>query len=404
MHNISSIGLYSVAAITMVGLWGCDTLMTEKPTAGDDFESPFDGLSPDLNAVFLLGDENFEHAFTPEEGLGPIFNNNACVGCHPGDGRGTPELGFFRFSRDGDLLPKEGGHQHQDKALAAVPVETIPAGVERSFRLPPPVFGVGLLESIPVDTVLAYADENDTDGDGISGRPNWVTPPFWVPESEPGGGAGPQLGRFSRKAQISTLVQQVAEAYHQDMGITSDFLPEENPHPQAGSVAMGDLAADPEIPAGIVFQTVMYIRLLQPPDRGDITDEVRRGEQHFVNIGCASCHVPLMHTGPQAIPALDRQPVALYSDLLLHDMGPGLADNRPDGQASGTEWKTPPLWGTRIVGDFLNGEQFYLHDGRANNLHDAIIVHGGEAQSSRDGYYGLSESDQQAVVAFLESL
>ena len=154
-------------------LLGCDSVMTEAPTAGDEFSAPFDGMTQDLNSAFVEGDENFERAFTVAEGLGPIFNNIACEGCHPGDGRGTPEMGFFRFSRGSDLAVDIGGPQHQDKAIPGIPLEVVPAGVDRSFRLPPPVFGVGLIEAIPVATITAHADPDDEDGDGISGRPNW---------------------------------------------------------------------------------------------------------------------------------------------------------------------------------------------------------------------------------------
>jgi CxxC motif-containing protein (DUF1111 family) len=391
----------------VVGLmyFGCDTLMTEQPVAGDDFESPFDGMSRDLNAVFLLGDENFEKVFTASEGLGPIFNNTSCASCHPGDGRGTPELGFFRFSRVDDLALDIGGPQHQDKALPGLSLEEVPEAVNRSFRLPPPVFGVGLIEAIDEDTILAHADPEDADGDGISGRPNWVTPPSFVPAHNVGGGEGLQLGRFSRKAQVSSLIEQVAAAYQQDMGITSDFIPEENSHPQVGGgIALGDGVPDPEIPANIVLETTAYVRLLTPPARGKITEEVARGEVLFTQISCANCHVPTMRTGDSPIAQLSQVDAHLYSDLLLHDMGPALADFRTDGDATGQEWRTEPLWGTRLVAAFLGGEEFYLHDGRATTLEAAIGFHGGEAEASRDAYRGLSAGEQQALIAFLKSL
>ncbi|HIL09090.1 MAG TPA: c-type cytochrome [Candidatus Latescibacteria bacterium] len=389
----------------LVLLMGCDAMMTEVPTAGDDFTAPLDGMSNDLNGAFLVGDENFERAFTVAEGLGPIFNNISCEGCHPGDGRGTPEMGFFRFSRGSDLAVDIGGPQHQDKAIPGLRLEIIPNGVDLSFRMPPPVFGMGLIEAIPVETILANADPDDDDANGISGRANWVMPPDFVPVHHVGGGDQLQLGRFSRKAQVTSLIEQVAAAYQQDMGITNDFIPVENHHPQvAGGVALGDEVGDPEIPASTVLLTALYVRLLKPPARGNETAEVLRGEQLFDEIGCASCHVPMMRTGTSGIPELSEVDAHLYSDLLLHDMGPGLADNRPDGDADGSEWRTPPLWGTRLVGDFLNGEEFYLHDGRARSVSEAIGEHGGEAQGSSDAYTGLSTDDRQALIAFVESL
>ena len=394
-----------LAGLLGLALMGCDAMMTRLPTAGDDFESPLEGLSRDLNAAFVEGDGNFERAFSVAEGLGPIFNNVSCEGCHPGDGRGTPALGFTRFSRGTDPAVDIGGPQHQDKAIAGIPPERVPEGVEVSFRMPPPVFGAGLIEAIPVATILAHADPDDEDGDGISGRPHWVTPPGFVPSHHVGGGDGPQLGRFSRKAQVSSLIEQVALAYHQDMGITSDFIPRENQHPQAGGgMALGDGVADPEIPAATVLQTTMYVRLLKPPARGRQTAEVLRGEELFGQTGCASCHVPAMRTGPGPIPELSAVDVHLYSDLLLHDMGADLADYRPDGDATGREWRTAPLWGTRLVGDFLDAEEFYLHDGRARSVDEAIRLHGGEAEGPRERYEALESGAQQALVAFVRSL
>lgn len=387
-----------------MSLVNCDGLMTSPPTPGDDFESAFEGLPPELNAAFALGDENFERVFTASDGLGPIFNNTGCVSCHPGDGRGSVDEVLIRFSLNGNLLLAQGGPQLQDKAISGVPVEVLPVGVQSSPRLPPPVFGVGLIEAIPVQAILANADSSDVNADGISGRPNWVLSAPFVPATDVGGGEGLQLGRFGRKANVSSLLQQVVEAYHQDIGITSDFIPQENPNPQTGGVAIGDNIDDPEISASTVLQTTVYVRLLAPPRRGAITPQVELGEQVFEDIGCAGCHVPSLLTGPNAITPLDQVNVELYSDLLLHDMGPGLADNRPDGLATGTEWKTAPLWGTRLVGDFLNGNEFFLHDGRATTLDAAIQWHGGEAKLSRDNYITLTDERRAALLEFLRSL
>jgi CxxC motif-containing protein (DUF1111 family) len=298
-----------------------------------------------------------------------------------------------------------GGPQHQDKAIPGVPLEVLPAGVNKSRRLPPPIFGLGLIENIPVETILSYADESDADGDGISGRPNWVTAPHYVPSTEVGGGPGLQLGRFSRKAQVSSLIQQDAEAYQQDIGITNGFIPIENPHQQTGGLAsVGDTVPDPEIDRLTVMETIVFLRLLSPPPRGEITSEVKRGEKLFDTIGCASCHVQTMQTGPHSINALNEVNAHIYSDLLLHDMGEELADNRPDGSATGREWRTAPLWGTRLVAEFLGGTPFFLHDGRATTLEGAIRAHGGEAQKAKETFFNLSEVNQQAVIAFLESL
>lgn len=381
---------------------GGETILPDPPATGDNFQNPYAGLSPELQMAFDHGEESFGREFTPEEGLGPIFNNISCVSCHPGNGRGTPDLALIRFSLGRDLLESQGGPQFQDKAIPGVPLEVLPDGVDKSTRLPPPVFGLGLIEAIPVETILANADPDDADQDGISGRPNWVEAPGFVPDGQVGAGTARQLGRFGRKASVSSLIQQNAMAYHQDIGITSGFIPVENPHPQTG--VDWDTVMDPEIPESEVIETVVFVRLLAPPPRGEITPEVQRGERQFEAIGCAACHVPTMQTGRSPIDALSGVAARLYSDLLLHDMGEELADNRPDATANGREWRTAPLWGTRLVAEVLGGTPFYLHDGRATTLEGAIRAHGGEAQTAKEAFFELPEADRQAVIAFLESL
>jgi CxxC motif-containing protein (DUF1111 family) len=264
------------------------------------------------------------------------------------------------------------------------------------------VFGVGLIEAIPEADILANADPVDANGDGISGRPNYVLPPEFMAAHLPTG--VPVLGRFSRKAQVSSILQQVVEAYHQDIGITTDFLPDENTNPLASAATeAADRVADPELPAAAVRSVVAYLRMLAPPTPGSMTATRERGRQVFSDIGCVSCHVPSFRTGTASIPALSDRDVVLYSDLLLHDMGDGLADYRPDGQADGYEWRTASLWGMRIMREFLNGKMFLLHDGRAHSVPEAIAAHGGEAAAARDAFQALSESDRAALVDFVES-
>lgn len=378
-------------------LAACSDVFTATPNPGDLLDGPLDGLTPDELAAFVEGDEQFGRPFAPADGLGPIFNNVSCAACHSGDGRGRPENVLLRF----DGL---GGPQLQDKAILGAVPEELPAGAAGSVRLPPPVFGVGLIEAIPEATILALADPLDSDGDGISGRPNWVTPPPWVPSDEPGAEPGLRLGRFSRKGQVSSLLQQVAEAYHQDIGVTSDFLPVENTNPQSSRAAeAADRVPDPEIPAATIRSVLAYIRTLAPPAPGADTPQRQRGAAVFDSIGCAGCHVPVLMTGPSSIPVLANRPVKLYSDLLLHDMGPGLADQRQDGSASGVEWKTPPLWGLRVMRDFLNGDAFLLHDGRARSIEEAILLHGGEAEGARDRFAALTPADRAALLDFVGS-
>ncbi len=382
----------------------CDALLTGAPDAGDVFDGPMDGLTPPELAAFIEGDGEFGRAFAPADGLGPIFNNTSCASCHSGDGRGRLENALQRFGEAPDFAAPVGGPQVQDRAIAGALPERLPAGYAVSVRLPPPVFGVGLIEAIPDSVILAYVDSLDADGDGVSGRPNYVLPPGFVPATEPGGGGGPVLGRFSRKAQVGSLLQQVVEAYHQDMGITSDFLPVENRNPQVSAALSGaDRVPDPEVPAATVQAVVNYVRMLAPPAPGEDTPQRVRGAVVFDSIGCASCHRPTMRTGASPISALANRDVTLYSDLLLHDMGPGLADHRADGSASGREWRTAPLWGLRLMRQFLNGDAFLLHDGRARSIEEAILLHGGEAQSARDRYAALAPPERSALLDFVGS-
>ena len=398
-----------VSSITLLlgSVWGCDTLFTSAPEPGETFDQPLPGLTRDQQLAFSRGDEAFAKTFTFVEGLGPIFNQPSCEGCHPSDGKSHPRTNLLRFGKNTsglfDPLLELGGPQLQERSIPGVPPEELPVEANAiSVRSGPPVFGMGLIESIPDVNILVASDPNDTNGDGISGRPNFVPAPTWL-TSEPGPYGGRYLGRFGRKAGTPFLRQQVATAYSQDMGITSDLLPDENPHPQAG--ILGDDVPDPEVSSATVGDVVFYLRTLAPPQRGARDSRVERGEQVFSQIGCASCHIPAMRTGPHpTITALNNVEVRLYSDLLLHDMGPVLADNFVEGDASGTEWRTAPLWGLRLIEQHLGGTPFYLHDGRTSDLREAIRVHGGEAEATRNRFLALPVDDAEALIAFLRSL
>ena len=396
---------FAILCTAIVADLACGELFTEPPLDGDVFDAPVPGLTDAEMAAFARGDAEFSRRFAPGTGLGPIFNNTSCFSCHSGDGRGRLDNSLQRIgSADDDFLAHLGGPQIQDKAIQGAELEQLPEGIAVSVRLPPPVFGVGLIEAIPDATILALSDPNDADGDGISGRPNMVTNPDFVPHDEIGGGSGPRVGRFGRKAQVSSLLQQVLEAYLQDIGITSDFLPVENRNPLSSvPVEAADLATDPEIPAATVQATTHYIRTLAPPAPGAMTALREEGRQLFMDIGCGSCHVPTLRTGAHPVRALAGQDVILYSDLLLHDMGDGLADGRPDGDANGREWRTTPLWGLRLMRHFLDGDAFLLHDGRARSVEEAILLHGGEGQGARDAFAALAEAQRAALLDFVES-
>lgn len=383
---------------------GCEKILTGAPDAGDVLDAPLPGISRELQIMFNRGDANFDETFTVRTGLGPLFNHSSCAGCHPGDGRGPSGVTFFRFTETGGDPLRNGEPQLQQFAIPGIPPESLPAGALTSPRAAPPVFGVGLIEGIPEATIVSHADPFDADADGISGRVNYVPAAPFVPDTEVGGGPGLHVGRFGLKANNASILEQTVGAYLQDVGVTSEFSPVEIAHPSGNGHALGDDVADPEISAATVLQTVMYLRLLAPPARGRITTEVSLGNQVFDDIGCAKCHIPIMRTGPNVIPPLSNVDVNLYSDLLLHDMGPELADNRPDRMATGTEWKTRPLWGLRLVPEFLGGQPFYLHDARTSDLREAIVLHGGEAEVSRNAFIGLTETEKAALIAFLNTL
>src|SRR6185503_10951214 len=382
---------------------GCEKLLTTKPDPGERFDTPLPGLDNGELGDFQDGHAQFRKAFSIADGLGPVFNNVSCASCHSGDGRGRPENTLTRISRDAvDLAVDLGGPQIQDKCIPGAEPERLPAGVLVSYRMPPPVFGVGLIEAITDSSILVHEDPGDTDADGISGRANMVTPAPYVPATEPGGGPGPRVGRFGRKASVSSLLQQTVEAYHQDIGMTSSSRSVENVNPVASHPAV-DPARDPELSDAEIENVMQYMRMLAPPAPGTSTASRERGQTLFTSAQCVKCHIPTLHTGSHEIETLANRDVALYSDLLLHDLGDVLADNRPDGSADGKEWRTAPLWGLRIAREFLGGQLFLLHDGRAHTVDQAVRYHGGEATAARDAYLAMPASDQAALVDFVES-
>lgn len=397
--------LLAFALAGAVMLAACDQLTTVRPPDGDVFDAPVEGLTAAELSAFVRGDAEFARPFSPNGGLGPIFNDVSCAACHSGDGRGQLRNALLRIGdQSNDFERAIGGPQIQTKAIPGATPEDIPANKPVSVRLPPPVFGAGLIEAIPEAAILANVDSLDANGDGISGRPNWVTAASFVPATEPGSGTAPRLGRFGRKAQNAVLLQQVVEAYLQDMGITSPFLPLENRNPMMGTpVEALDRAPDPEVLESTVHAVTFYVRALAPPASGEDTERRIEGRKLFTQIQCARCHVPEFQTGPSSVAALSNRKVQLYSDLLLHDMGDALADNRPDGQASGREWRTTPLWGLRLMRNFLNGHALLLHDGRAKTIEEAILLHGGEALAARNGFVALTQAQKAALLDFVGS-
>lgn len=430
------------------------TAQTPRPQAGGDttiysrtsrsYEQP----APNLDAYWAerhaVGDLAFEAAFVTapaqvNPGLGPLFNGTACAGCHIKNGRGLPEKGqravrvsqvepgighgsdySFALEVDspggntpavpgiGTQLQEQGVHGHAPEGivqlvwedqlgtypdgteyqlrspqitLLALDSSPFPEGIAISHRIPQPVFGAGLLEAVPEADIVQRADPGDRNGDGISGRPNRV----WnVIEQRP------TLGRFGWKANTPTLLQQSASAYINDMGVTNPLFPDAD---GAMDIAMDTLEA-----------ASVYVQTIAVPARTLLDDpQVQRGERLFAAANCIACHVSELRTGPHQIPALANQTIHPYTDLLLHDLGPALADGRPDFEATGREWRTPPLWGVGLTQTVLPFSGF-LHDGRARTLEEAVLWHGGEAELARSTFQAMEQDDRAALIRFLRSL
>ena len=434
---------------------------TRNPNA---FSLPSANISFEDELTFKVGNGMFKKLWVSSpsstlasDGLGPLYNARSCQRCHIKDGRGhPPEPGdsnaismFLRVSiPGGDPIPEiEGylatlpeptyGSQLQDFSLAGHPAEyrlqidyeeievPLSGGEVAHLRAPsytaadlgygalhpeamlspriaPQMIGLGLLEAIPAADILALADPDDADGDGISGRANIV----WSVEHNQ-----PMLGRFGLKAGSPTVRQQSAEAFAGDIGISSPLMPaawgectEAQAKCRAAPHGDGDDRVFEIDDQGLELVT-FYSRNLGVPARRDVADPVvLRGKEMFYTTGCVACHRPSFVTH-----RLDGQPeqsfqlIWPYTDMLLHDMGPGLADNRPEARATGREWRTPPLWGIGLT-EQVSGHTYFLHDGRARNLLEAVLWHGGEAQSQRDAVVDMPPEDRAALINFLESL
>ncbi len=374
---------------------------------------------------------------------GPLSNAVRCNDCHFKDGRGRPlpDLGTeapllvrlsvpSRRSPAGLPEPTYGG-QINDRAVPGVPAEgalevtyaelsgSYPDGTayalrrpdvrltrlgygklsphtQRSARISSPVFGLGLLEAVPDEALLALADPDDRDGDGVSGRPNRV------PDALTG---TPRLGRFGWKANQPSVKQQTARAFSEDLGLTSPLYPEPTCTAKQPRCRSRAPSAKPALDDAQLDGVTLYLRLLAVPARRDVEDPtVLRGQALFQQVGCATCHHPALRTGDVAdLPELSQQDLQPYTDLLLHDMGEGLADGRPDAEATGSEWRTPPLWGLGLL-EAVNRQVRMLHDGRARSFEEAILWHGGEAAGAQERFTHLERADRDALVSFLRSL
>ncbi|MDX2170918.1 MAG: di-heme oxidoredictase family protein [Deltaproteobacteria bacterium] len=415
------------------------------------FGQPARNLPLDQRTAFFTGNALFNRDWvmagsstSGSDGLGPVFNARSCSSCHFRDGRGAPPMSpddsfvglLFRLSIPGTTEegaplgdPNYGTQLNQASILrvpsegrAAVVYEDI-AGtyadgdaytlrrptyefvalafgpldpqIQVSPRTAPFLIGLGLLEAVDEEAILSRVDPDDSDGDGISGRANYV----WDVKHR-----RHALGRFGWKANVPSLEQQNSGAFNGDIGITTPLFPDQNCAPVQAECLASPNGGEPEADQLKVDRVTFYSRYLAVPARRDIADaDVLRGEQLFRGIGCGGCHTPTMLTGAAAEAPLALQRIHPYSDLLLHDMGEGLADGRPDFAADGREWRTPPLWGVGLIGT-VNGHDLLLHDGRARGFAEAILWHGGEGSASREAFRHLSREERAALIRFLESL
>lgn len=424
---------------------------TVLATTRQAFGQPLPRLTPDQETRFFVGNSFFNRNWvsapastTARDGLGPLFNARSCSACHLHDGRGrAPEPGdrmlsmLVRLSIPGHDLERgvvpEPTYGDQFNGLAVhgvapegrevVTYEEMPGTYEdgesyslrkptygfadlaygpmhphtlTSPRVAPAMIGLGLLEAVPEEALLSLADPDDANADGISGRPNRV----WDKVL-----GQTVLGRFGWKANQPNVAQQVAGAFLGDIGITSPLFPDENCPHVAVACRNALNGGRPELSAKLLGHVVFYSRTLAVPARRDLQQpDVQRGRQVFDLAQCGACHTPTLHTGSvPGLPDLSKQVIHPYTDLLLHDMGAALADGRPDFEATGSEWRTPPLWGIGLV-ETVNRHTHFLHDGRARNLAEAILWHGGEAEASKEYFRRLPRADREALLQFLRSL
>jgi len=388
----------------------CRKLLPPAPPDEEVLAGTIPGLTPQQELEHLVADENFGRVFSKADGLGPIFVQNSCANCHVGNGKGHPTTSLTRFANVNggvvDYLLAKGGPQLQTRSIDNYPIETMPSEANVvTKRIAPAVMGLGFIAALNDQAILANEDPNDANGDGISGRCNYVDPTsFFVPQSIHVPSNGKYIGRFGKKAEKVAIQDQVVFALKQDIGITSDFDMDDVYNYQAGAYT-GDVADDPEVSASFVNSLVFYMRTLKaPPRRNESDAEVIEGEKLFYQMGCTNCHAPTFTTDQSDIAALSYKIFHPYSDFLLHDMGPALDDGYPEGGANSFEWRTPPLWGVGLAKDSQGGQLFLLHDGRATSFEQAISLHGGEAATRRDAFNALTDTQKKQVIKFLESL
>jgi len=411
--TLMTIKIYSTISlcIFLFILSSCEKIFPSEPNPNELLDGPVEGLSMEQQLIFLEGDIAFNDLiFTAETGLGPIFVEKSCGSCHTGDGKGHPSTQLTRFGKMENgvfnhMLDK-GGPQLQNRSIPGYNPENIPndaTGI--TVFVAPAITGLGFLESVSDADLLAMTDPNDGNGDGISGVVNYVYPPdYFTPASHHISKNGMYIGRFGKKAGLIDLLQQTINAAKEDMGVTSDFDMEE-PINYAVSAQHIDNVPDPEMSAATVNTIVFYLRTLKAPiPRNQNDPDVITGREIFNLINCAGCHKPSLTTSYSDIDQLSNVTFYPYTDLLMHDMGPELDDNYTEGTASTSEWKTPALWGLGLSPNAQGGSYFLMHDGRARSIEEAILMHGGEAEQSKNNFIALSNKEKHQLLIFLENL
>ncbi len=432
----------SVALILVTTLACTDDTSGEERQGGDAtitdrtvlaFSRAIPDLTPDQREEHLLGRGPFAFTWTPPQ-LGPQFNHDACIACHAGNGRGLSEIGpsafgsqgLIRVSQDAGVPEVPGGQvpvpelglQLQDHAVNGLPEvnvdlgwiegtpelsitlgdgevvmlraprlvvvrgngDPLPTGIHMSYRQALPLVGLGLLDAVSDATLSALADPDDLDGDGISGRVNIA----WDAASQT-----MRVGRFGHKASVPRLIEQVAGAFANDMGLPNVIFPAAD-----GMRDVNDRQLE---------QSAFHVGTLAVPAAAPRDGAASRGRALFDDMTCASCHLPALATGSSEVAQLAGQLIHPYTDLLLHDLGDGLGDDRGDFLAQGREWRTPPLWGIGLA-RLIAPDATFLHDGRARTLSEAILWHGGEANVAREAFRTASPGDRVALLAFLATL
>ncbi|MEX0966501.1 MAG: di-heme oxidoredictase family protein [Bacteroidia bacterium] len=394
------IGWSAIVLFASLVLMSCHKLVPPEPNEDEILDGPMEGLTTAELAQFLKGDVAFNEQFTAESGLGPTFVATSCGSCHVGDGKGHPFTTLTRFGQTdstGNKFLHLGGPQLQNRAIPGYNPEILPENATFTRLIPPAVTGLGFLAFVPDADILAMADPDDADGDGISGVPNWIAIPSYLKPLPDAISKGQKyIGRFGKKAAAFDLLHQTINAYSQDIGITSLFNPID---------VYSGLETDPEVSTQIINDVVLYLQTLKVPlQRDQENAAVIHGKNVFVETGCASCHKPTLKTGFAPVEALSYKEFHPYTDLLLHDMGSELDDGYTEGSAKTSEWRTPPLWGLGLSPDAQGGRFFLMHDGRAGTIEEAILLHGGEGSASRMNYQNLSQAEKEALLQFLESL